>query len=74
MKTTKMKGKYPTLDGELTVTFVSVVDGPDDFTDFQNIELFEDDEEVSYIYLEKKYGKIEAQRFYTGAIRNANAV
>ena len=37
MKATKMIGTYPTLDGELTVTFLSVTDEPGEFTDFQTV-------------------------------------
>jgi hypothetical protein len=74
MSTTKMKGTYPTFDGELTVTFLNVEDDPGKFTQFKNIELFEDGEEIGCYYLIKKYGCEDAERFILGAIRNANAV
>ena len=73
MKTTPMKGTYPTLDGELTVTFNEVTDEPS-WTDFEDIQYYEDGEEISPEWLVKKYGRESADRFIMGAIRNAKEI
>ena len=73
MKTTSMKGKYPTLDGELTVIFNEITDEPN-WTDFKDIQYYEDREEITCAWLVNKYGRVEAERFIMGAIRNAKEI
>ena len=73
MKTTPMIGTYPTFDGELTVKFNEVTDEPN-WTDFQDIQYYEDGEEISCSWLVKKYGRESADRFIMGAIRNAKEI
>jgi hypothetical protein len=73
MKTSPMIGTYPTLDGELTVKFNEVTDDPN-WTDFQDIEYFEDADQVTCAWLVQKYGREAAERFILGAIRNAKEI